>query len=384
MSNAAITPGTAVLPDDGHGDHHDPHLAHHFDTPQQQYQSAKLGMWVFLGTEILMFGGLFCGYSVYRHNHPDVFSFAHKVLNRPLGAINTVVLITSSLTMAWGVRAAQLGKQKMLVWLLALTILGGFGFMAIKSVEYHHKWKDNLWFGAKNMYQYDQFKPEAAEKVAEHVEEVAAAEEKVKDKDKGIATGAPTTQPAIVIGAGGAIDPNAGGADAAKIQPTYATPSGLAHAFVTKAKPIDEIEYANLDSQDRARVSTFFSIYFVMTGLHGVHVLVGMSLIFWVLMRAASSKGKAWAPPIGLLSCGLFLIFVGVMVESGSTKWLGIVLSILSLPWAAMRVAAAGRKADKPGDFDPTYFTPVDIVGLYWHIVDLIWIFLFPLLYLIH
>src|SRR5258708_22918928 len=90
---------------------HDPHLAHHFDTPEQQFQSAKLGMWVFLGTEILMFGGLFCAYSVYRHNHPEVFAFAHQYLNRWLGAVNTIVLITSSLTMAWGVRAAQLGAQ---------------------------------------------------------------------------------------------------------------------------------------------------------------------------------------------------------------------------------------------------------------------------------
>src|SRR5579872_7165320 len=88
---------------------HDPHLAHHFENPEQQYASAKLGMWVFLGTEILMFGGLFCAYSVYRHNHPDVFALAHEALNRWLGAANTIVLITSSLTMAWGVRASQLG-----------------------------------------------------------------------------------------------------------------------------------------------------------------------------------------------------------------------------------------------------------------------------------
>src|SRR6185437_1598645 len=106
----------------GH-DNHDPHLAHHFDTPEQQMASGKLGMWVFLATEILMFGGLFCAYSVYRHNHPEVFEYAHQWLNKTLGAINTIVLITSSLTMAWGVRLAQLGKQRGLITCLVLTIL---------------------------------------------------------------------------------------------------------------------------------------------------------------------------------------------------------------------------------------------------------------------
>src|SRR5882762_781801 len=102
MSNAATN--TAALaasdhpPDAGHGAHaHDPHLAHHFDTPEQQYASAKLGMWIFLGTEILMFGGLFCAYSVYRHNHPEIFVYAHAYLDKWLGALNTVILITSSL-----------------------------------------------------------------------------------------------------------------------------------------------------------------------------------------------------------------------------------------------------------------------------------------------
>src|SRR5438477_9999959 len=105
---------------------HDPHLAHHFDTPEQQYASAKLGMWVFLATEILMFGGLFCAYSVYRHNHPDVFEYAHQYLDKTLGAINTIVLITSSLTMAWGVRLAQLGKMRGLWICLILTSVGGY------------------------------------------------------------------------------------------------------------------------------------------------------------------------------------------------------------------------------------------------------------------
>ena len=140
MSTISTTPAV-VDAHDGHGNGHDPHLAHHFDTPEQQMASGKLGMWVFLATEILMFGGLFCAYSVYRHNHPEVFEFAHQYLDKTLGAINTLVLITSSLTMAWGVRLAQLGKQRGLITCLILTIIGGYGFMGIKSIEYKTKWE---------------------------------------------------------------------------------------------------------------------------------------------------------------------------------------------------------------------------------------------------
>src|SRR5579862_7564183 len=98
----------------GHDDHEHEHpkfLAHHFDTPQQQFDAGKLGIWLFLTTEILLFSGLFCAYSVYRANHPEIFEYAHLYLNKNLGAINTVVLLFSSLTMAWGVRAAQLGQK---------------------------------------------------------------------------------------------------------------------------------------------------------------------------------------------------------------------------------------------------------------------------------
>src|SRR3954447_25792620 len=147
MSEASLDPIAAHA--------HPPHLAHHFETPQQQYASAKLGMWVFLGTEILMFGGLFCAYGVYRHNHPEVFAFAHQALNATLGGINTAVLITSSLTMAMAVRYAQLGQKVPLMICLGCTILGGFGFMAIKSIEYHTKWEHHLFPGKYNVYNKD-------------------------------------------------------------------------------------------------------------------------------------------------------------------------------------------------------------------------------------
>src|SRR5690348_5633408 len=161
MSTASTIPATHDAHGHGPGDGHDPHLAHHFDTPEQQFASGKLGMWVFLATEILMFGGLFCAYSVYRHNHPDVFEFAHQYLNKTLGAINTVVLITSSLTMAWGVRLAQLGKNGALVLCLALTILGGYIFMGIKSIEYQTKFAEKIGVSTNNKYRPQEGQPAA-------------------------------------------------------------------------------------------------------------------------------------------------------------------------------------------------------------------------------
>ena len=105
---------------------HAEHLAHQFETPEQQFQSGKLGIWLFLGTEILLFSGLFCAYAVYRANHPEVFYYAHLYLSKPLGALNTMVLILSSFTMAAAVRAAQLGNTRWLVRLLAVTLVCGF------------------------------------------------------------------------------------------------------------------------------------------------------------------------------------------------------------------------------------------------------------------
>ena len=154
QQEAVAKAGDTSAPERDH--HHHPHgnvhLAHHFDTPEQQFNSAKIGMWVFLATELLMFGGLFCAYAVYRHNHPEVFAFAHHALDKTLGAINTIFLITSSLTMAWGVRAAQLGARRTLVACLIMTLMGGAAFMVIKTIEYHTKWEHRLWFGAGNQY----------------------------------------------------------------------------------------------------------------------------------------------------------------------------------------------------------------------------------------
>jgi len=324
MSQAAAF--AASVPQPGHDHVHLPHLAHHFDTPEQQYSSAKLGMWVFLGTEILMFGGLFCAYGVYRYSHPDVFMFAHQALSTFWGGINTMVLITSSLTMAMAVRYAPLGKTAALVLCLALTLLGGAAFMAIKAVEYHTKWEHHLFPG-----KYNVFNPAFAGEVPPP-EDLAALEHATLQpvpheppsspaaSSHQPNTTSPTTPPALGWPYD---DPLAGTPDEPKIKPAFNAPSGLSQQQIAVARS-GHITRSQLGALDQARINTFFSVYFMMTGLHGLHVLVGMGLIAWVLVR--------------------------------STR----------------------------GVFGPNYFTPVDLVGLYWHLVDLIWIFLFPLLYLIH
>jgi cytochrome c oxidase subunit 3 len=315
MSNVSANP--AVVPAAHDAEHeHNPHLAHHFDTPEQQYASGKLGMWMFLGTEVLMFGGLFCAYSVYRHNHPEVFEYAHQYLNKNLGALNTLILITSSLTMAWGVRAAQLNHQKQLCWLMALTLLGGVGFMCVKTIEYQTKWKEAIFVGDTiNRYSSDYHRP------ADYIGPKTIPE--LEDEAFHLNENAGPPPLKVVKLNPGYVDPNAGTADEAKVRPPFVDPAGMAVSG-EKSGGENRLLYKELRPLDQKEVYTFFAIYFLMTGLHGIHVLVGMGLITWILLRA------------------------------------------------------------RKGEFSANYFAPVDLVGLYWHLVDLIWIFLFPLLYLIH
>ncbi len=313
------TASTASQPSaGGHGHaHHDPHLAHHFDTPEQQFTSAKLGMWVFLGTEVLMFGGLFCAYSIYRHNHPLVFKFAaESYLNTKWGTLNTIILITSSLTMAWGVRAAQLNQRRLLIACLSMTLLGGLGFMIVKSIEYTAKWNENVWVGKWNMYN-GEFTHSYSESPPAQPATMPAVQIAI-----------PSTRPDPTLA-----DANTG-VDVSQIRPRYnfdlsqtiVQGSSANESEEPKLSPeeLREERYRELSDSDQWRVNTFFSCYFLMTGLHGIHVLVGMGLITWILIRSLRNE------------------------------------------------------------FSSEYFTPVDLVGLYWHLVDLIWIFLFPLLYLIH
>jgi cytochrome c oxidase subunit 3 len=248
-----------------------PHLAPHFDTLKQQYDSAKLGMWIFLVTEILFFSGLFCAYAVFRANRPEVFVDGHHFLDTPLGALNTVILIFSSLTMALAVRSAQRGKGPALIGLLAVTAACGLAFLGVKAFEYKSKWDHRLVPGQERIEYW-------------------------LDRDT-------SSRPSVIPRK--EFDP----------QRQYVR-EHLAHAGSLK------LSEKELDKRiDNLR--SFVGIYFALTGLHALHVIAGIGVILWLLLGAVR------------------------------------------------------------GRFGSQYFTPVDLGGLYWHLVDLIWIYLFPLLYLI-
>jgi len=283
------------------GAHRDPHLAHHFESRAQQYQSARLGMWVFLVTEILLFGGLFCAYAVYRANHPEIFIFGHHFLDKGLGALNTVILICSSFTIAWAVRAAQLRQIGVLKLMLGLTLICAFGFLSVKYVEYSHKWHAGLLWARS-------YAPQAHHGDDAHGPAPGSLQIELPARAGGAGAEAAPAQPGP---AAPTADP-----DRSTIAPAATGPPGLASEDAGRSESAIVAEPAN--------AQTFFSIYFLMTGLHGIHVLGGIGAMFWLL-------------------------------------------------------ACAGR-----GDFDTGHFTKVDMVALYWHVVDLIWIYLFLLLYLIH
>lgn len=212
-----------------HGPDRPAHLAHHFSEVGQQKESAKLGMWIFLLTEILLFGGLFCAYAVYRAWNPEMFYNAHKFLNIHMGTLNTAVLITSSLTMALAIRGIQSGDRRKAIVNLSLTLACAAVFLVVKYFEYSHKF---------------------------HLGQLPG-------------------------------------------------------------------KYYTFTGVEGANPHIFFSIYFIMTGLHGLHVLAGMVAIGWALVKTVKNR------------------------------------------------------------FSAEYYTPMEMTGLYWHLVDIIWIFLFPLLYLI-
>jgi cytochrome c oxidase subunit 3 len=217
------------LPEIATGHAHPPALAHHFDDLWQQKEAATLGMWIFLATEVLFFGGLFATYSIYRGLYPDAFAAASHEMVVWAGTLNTVVLITSSLTMALAVHAAQLGDRRLLMIFLVLTMALGAAFLGVKAFEYYTE-------------------------LSEH----------------------------HVPGPGFAFEPK----------------------YFREAQ-------------------LFFSLYFVMTGLHALHMIIGLGVMAVML-------------------------------------------------WWAWR-----------GTITREYYSPIEVSGLYWHFVDIVWIFLFPLLYLI-
>jgi cytochrome c oxidase subunit 3 len=293
-----------------HGDHEDhdpihaanPHLAHHFDTPQQQFDAGKLGIWLFLLTEVLFFAGLFCAYTVYRAMRPEVFVYAHYFLDTRLGALNTCVLLLSSLTAAWAVRNAQMRQHAFLKLNIVITILCACTFMVVKYFEYSHKFHDGLLPGPRfapteQVWELPRFKekhPEAAE-YAEHLVKRAEAKEAAEKEHKLLPAAAP------------------------EVRPTEEQLEPLIAAGVIGPKA----ETRDVPSKPR-NAHVFFSIYFFMTGLHGLHVLIGIGIWIWLLLKANKNV------------------------------------------------------------FGPNYIGPIDYAALYWHLVDLIWIYLFPLLYLIH
>lgn len=329
----------------GHHDHHHhPNLAHHYESLDAQFDAGKLGMWLFLVTEILFFSGLFVFYAIFRAYHPEIFEWGHKKLVMQWGLINTIVLIFSSLTMAWAVRCAQLNQKRGLIVLVAITIGCAFIFCGVKYIEYSEKIAHGtLWAGA--------FDP--------HIEGHGHDEHGHDDHGDG----------SHAAGAGheGEADHDATSSHDADgdhdAEADHDTTDGLESADADKAEEIRETlpendhEEAKLAAGDSSELVTeysgnfpasvllpkkevvvdphddntppppnagvFFSIYFCMTGLHAFHVIVGIGVLFWVLIRSIR------------------------------------------------------------GDFSSEYYEPVDLVGLYWHLVDLIWIFLFPMLYLI-
>ena len=210
------------------GEHHH---AHHFDSAEHEFETSKFGMWLFLVTEVMLFGGLFVAYIIFRGLYPEMYHEAHHHLNKVMGGLNTLVLLLSSWTMATAIGMAQRNERQKSLRYLLVTVGCACVFLTVKFFEYRHKFHEGLLPGAF----FD------------------------------------------------------------------ATKNGLTHP----------------------KSDLFFSLYFLMTGLHGLHVIIGMCLILWVVKRTANKE------------------------------------------------------------FDSKYYTPVEMVGLYWHLVDLIWIYLFPLLYLI-
>ena len=299
---------------DAHGEHAKyPFLAHHFDTPLQQFESGKLGMWVFLATEVLFFGALFVMYAILRFKDPQVFSYAANYLDTILGGINTCVLILSSLTMAVGVRAAQTNRKGLLSLCLALTLAGAIGFLVIKYFEYTHKFHLNLKWG-QSFYQPPDEATAAAVKVEQKPVEnpvlaIASPNPSAGAEPAALTTLPPSDKTAIAA-------PKAGPDGVATAQMVAATDATVHAAHPEGAHLMDPAMPPN--------THRFFAIYYLMTGLHGIHVLIGVGVISWLL-------------------------------------------------WGSLR-----------GRYGSNYYTPVDLVGLYWHVVDLVWIFLFPIFYLIH
>lgn len=283
---------------DGHGAIQ--HLSHQFEDLDQQNECYVVGMWTFLVTEVMFFGALFLAYSVYRVLYFSAYLDAHRFLSVPLGTVNTTVLLTSSLFMALGVNAAQRGKRKQLIaWLALTTVLAGC-FLVVKYFEYSAKFREQLLPGPTFNF---------ATGLRAYAEEHPGAADLNKIGEAGIVLPPPPAESVAGRGEGAG---------------TYAAATELAASprSVNSSELSDVPSESGFESRSN-HAQLFFCLYFIMTGLHGIHVVIGMI-------------------------CMLTLIYL------------------------------ASRKHESVEDFMPT-----EMVGLYWHFVDIVWIFLFPLMYLI-
>jgi cytochrome c oxidase subunit 3 len=278
--------------------YHPPGLQHQFEDMKQQEESVSIGMWLFLVQEIMFFGGLFTVYLVFRSRFPMAFAAGSNHLDAFWGGLNTIVLIVSSLTMALTVYYAQKGNRNMQVILIIATMFFGSVFLGVKVVEYTDKYNSGLI--------------------------PVTGWNKVVKESPGAHTAAAAT-PCWEMGHG--------------TEHAYVNPKGdflwadcslvkqaQDHNFLTESERIGYFNPATgvVDANKfRDKVRSFYWIYFAMTGLHALHMIVGLALMAWLLY-------KAWK-----------------------------------------------------NTFSAEYFMPVEMSGLYWHFVDIVWIFLFPLLYLL-
>lgn len=302
---------------DTHEHHyHPPGLQHQFEDMQQQQESASIGMWMFLVQEIMFFGGLFTVYLVFRSRYPIAFAAASNHLEAFWGGLNTLVLIVSSLTMALAVYYAQKSNRNMQVLMIALTMLFGSVFLGVKAIEYTDKYNHGLipvdgW--------NKRIPGEPAGKPAVEGETKSPPlydRNKVEPESQGKnSLDAPSP-------AGEHHGNPRGEFQIDKIKDVKLVTQEMAH--LTEAERIGYFSNGQVDDDKfRDKMRIFFWIYFTMTGLHALHMIVGLGLMTWLIW-------KAWR-----------------------------------------------------NTFSAEYYAPVEISGLYWHFVDIVWIFLFPLLYLL-
>lgn len=299
-----------------HDEHHyhPPGLQHQFEDMGQQQESASIGMWMFLVQEIMFFGGLFTVYLVFRSRYPMAFAAGSNHLDAFWGGLNTLVLIVSSLTMALAVRSAQLGKRNAQVLFIAVTMVFGAVFLGVKAIEYTTKYKEGIVpVSGLNM--------RTAKTASTHpnARELSTKTGDTHDPNESLNTGAAESN-THDTGEHSYYNPNG---EFVWTDVSLATQAQQG-SYLTDAEKIGYFSNGEINADKfRDKVRIFFWIYFVMTGLHAVHMIVGLGLMAWLLWRA----------------------------------WLGT--------------------------YTAEYYSPVEMSGLYWHFVDIVWIFLFPLLYLL-